>query len=273
MSELEYLPTGVDPHVPNPARMYDYYLGGKDNFAADREAAEKMLEIGRRMGNDGREIARANRAFLVRAVRLLAESGIRQFVDIGSGLPTQDNVHQVAARHASGARVVYVDNDPVVLAHARALLARDLGAIAVRGDAADPDAILDDPMVRAHLDLSRPYAVLMVAVLHFLPDDEVAARAAARVRARMIPGCHLVLSHLYTGDAAEDLVEAGQRVYETAPSRGLAGRDRAQIASFLGDLELLPPGLVPVQSWDPATPDVRPDYAQGGILAAVARHP
>ncbi|MCK2217820.1 SAM-dependent methyltransferase [Actinomadura sp. ATCC 31491] len=272
MTEADRAPAGINPNVPSVARMYDYYLGGRDNFAADREAAEKMIELGRRLGNDAREIALANRAFLGRAVRLLAEAGVRQFVDIGAGLPTQDNVHQVARRHGPGSRVVYVDNDPIVLTHARALLARDPDVLAVEGDLKDPDAILDDPRVRDLLDLSQPYAVLMVAVLHFVPDDAEAARIVGRVRERLGPGGHLVLSHLYAGDATDEDVQAGRQVYANTPSGGLARRGYEQIAAFFDGLDLIGPGLVPVADW---TPDGDPagayDYVRSGILAGVGR--
>jgi hypothetical protein len=267
----EQAPAGIDVRVPSVARMYDYYLGGKDNFAADREAAEKMIEIGRQMGNDAREIARANRAFLGRAVHTLAEAGIHQFLDIGAGLPTQDNVHQVARRHSPGSRVVYVDNDPIVQVHARALLAGDDDVIAIEGDLKDPDAILDHPRVAGHLDLTRPYAVLLVAVLHFVPDDAEAARIVTRIRERLTPGGHLVLSHIYVGDAGDDAARSGQRVYSTTTAGGLARRDHAQIAGFFDGLELLEPGVVPVADWDPRTPPASVDLKRPGILAGVAR--
>ncbi|MFB4287586.1 SAM-dependent methyltransferase [Nonomuraea sp. ATR24] len=271
MSGPEQAPAGIDVRVPSVARMYDYYLGGKDNFASDREAAERMIEIGRQMGNDAREIARANRAFLGRAVRELTDAGVRQFVDIGAGLPTQDNVHQVARRHAAGSRVVYVDNDPIVQVHARALLAGDAGAIAVEGDLRDPDAIFDDPRVTGHLNLTRPYAVLLVAVLHFVTDDAEAARVTARIRERLRPGCHLVLSHIYAGDADDGVARSGQQVYAATAAGGIARRDRDQIAGFFGDLDLLEPGLVPVADWDPQAPPAAPDLKRPGILAGVAR--
>ncbi|MED7930995.1 SAM-dependent methyltransferase [Nonomuraea sp. LP-02] len=274
MTETDRVPAGIDPSVPSVARMYDYYLGGRDNFAVDREAAEKMIELGRRLGNDAREIALANRAFLGRAVRMLAEAGVRQFLDIGAGLPTQDNVHQVARRHGPGSRVVYVDNDPIVLTHARALLATDPDVIVVRGDLKDPDAIFDDPRVAAHLDLSQPFAVLMVAVLHFVPDDAEAGRIAARVRERLRPGGHLVLSHLYAGDAGEDAERAGRQVYANTPSGGLARRDRGQIAAFFDGLEPVGPGVVPVADWTPdGAPGGEHDYVRSGILAGVGRVP
>ncbi|KAB8189363.1 SAM-dependent methyltransferase [Nonomuraea phyllanthi] len=272
MAEADRVPAGINPNVPSVARMYDYYLGGRDNFASDREAAEKMIEIGRAMGNDAREIALANRGFLGRAVRLLAESGVRQFIDIGAGLPTQDNVHQVAQRHAPGSRVVYVDNDPIVLTHARALLARDSDVIAIEGDLKDPDAILDDPRVAAHLDLSQPYAILLVAVLHFFPDAAEAAQIAARVRARLGSGCHLVLSHLYLGNATVDETQAGKQVYSHTSSGGVAGRGYDDIVSYFDGLQLLGPGVVPVADWTPdASPGGAYDFVRSGILAGVGR--
>ncbi|MBN6051167.1 SAM-dependent methyltransferase [Nonomuraea sp. RK-328] len=275
MSDLDRVPPpGVDTRVPSVARMYDYYLGGKDNFAADREAAEKMIELGRAMGNDARQIAQANRAFLGRAVRLLAEQGITQFVDIGAGLPTQDNVHQVAHRHAPGSRVVYADNDPIVLTHARALLARDPDVLAVAGDLKDPDAIFDDPQVAAHVDLSRPCAVLLVAVLHFVTDDAEAAAIVARIRERLTPGSYLVLSHLYEGNATDAMARTGQSVYASTASGGLARRGYGQIAAYFEGLEPLPPGIVPVDAWDPQVepgPDL--DLDRPGILAGVGRVP
>ncbi|MFC4112011.1 SAM-dependent methyltransferase [Nonomuraea zeae] len=272
MAEADRVPAGINPNVPSVARMYDYYLGGRDNFASDREAAEKMIEIGRRLGNDARQIALANRGFLGRAVRLIAEAGVRQFIDIGAGLPTQDNVHQVAGRHSPGSRVVYVDNDPIVLTHARALLARDHDVLAMEGDLKDPDAILDDPRVAEHLDLTQPYAILLVAVLHFIPDDEEAARIAARVRERLRPGGYLVLSHLYTGNATEDATVKGKQVYSSTTSGGVAGRGYDEIAGLFGGLELLGPGIVPVADWTPdASPDGSYDFVKSGILAGVGR--
>ncbi|MGW0805120.1 SAM-dependent methyltransferase [Nonomuraea sp. NPDC002799] len=272
MTEADRVPAGINPDVPSIARMYDYYLGGRDNFASDRAAAEQMIEIGRRLGNDAREIALANRGFLGRAVRLIAEAGVRQFIDIGAGLPTQDNVHQVARRHSPGSRVVYVDNDPIVLTHARALLARDPDVIALEGDVKDVDAILDHPQVTEHLDLTRPYAILMVAVLHFVPDDAEAARIAATVRARLRPGGYLVLSHLYAGNATDDAVTGGNQIYSGTTSGGLARRGYDDIVPYFDGLDLVGPGVVPVSDWTrDAAPDGSYDYVKSGILAGVGR--
>ena len=272
MDDFGRAPAGIDPSVPSVARMYDYYLGGKDNFPADREAAEKMLAIGRQMGNDGREIARENRGFLGRAVRHLAQSGVTQFIDIGAGLPTQENVHQVAQRHAPGSRVVYVDNDPVVLVHARALLADNPDTVVLGGDLRDPGAVFDEPVVRAHIDLTRPFAVLLVSVLHFVTDDDAADRIVADIRERLVPGGHLVLSHIYKGDVEEEVVEASKQVYSATSSGGLAGRSLTRISSYFDGLEMLEPGLVPVQAWRPDVPwDVPVQPGRSGILGAVGR--
>jgi hypothetical protein len=262
---------GINPNIPSPARMYDYYLGGRDNFQADREAAEKMIAIGRQMGNDARELARQNRGFLGRAVKALVDLGIRQFVDIGAGLPTQENVHQVAHRYAPDARIVYSDNDPIVLIHARALLAGDPETIVVGGDLREPLALLDHPQVAEHLDLSRPYAVLLAAVLHFVPDDAEAAGIVADLRERLPSGGYLAVSHLNAGDVSDELSERGARVYAKSSAGGLAQRGERQIRAYFDGLTLLEPGLVPVAAWRPESGPVTADLSRPGIAAAVAR--
>src|SRR5437868_9175230 len=166
MSETERALPGIDPKTPSVARIYDYYLGGKDNYASDREAAEQILT----MMPDGRRIARENRGFLGRAVQHLAESGITQFLDIGAGLATQENVHQVALAANPDAKIVYVDHDPIVLIHARALLADNPSTTVLEGDLHDPKAILD--AAAQHLDLTKPDADILPAILHFIPDDD-----------------------------------------------------------------------------------------------------
>ncbi|MEW9532172.1 SAM-dependent methyltransferase [Microbispora sp. NPDC049125] len=272
MDESSRVPAGIDPNVPSVARMYDYYLGGKDNFASDREAAEQLIALAKRVGVDARQGARENRGFLGRAVRHLAESGVTQFIDIGAGLPTQENVHEVAQRHAPDARVVYVDNDPIVLVHARAILASDPGTIAMSGDLRDPASIFDDPAVRDHIDFTRPFAVLLVAVLHFVPEDEVADRVVAEIRDRLTPGSGLVVSHIYQGDGDEETATAGKRLYSTTTSGGLTSRSVPQIASYFEGMTVLEPGIVPVQAWRPDVPwDVPVDLTGPGVLGAVGR--
>ncbi|NUO96882.1 MAG: SAM-dependent methyltransferase [Nonomuraea sp.] len=264
---------GVNASVPSAARIYDYLLGGKDNFASDREAAEAVLKS----VPNARDSARANRAFLSRAVRALAESGVRQFLDLGAGLPTQENVHQVAQRVAPGSRVVYVDNDPVVLVHARALLADNPDTVVVPADVGDPASVLDHPVVRSHLDFSRPVGVLLLAILHFFPEDEKAARIVAGLRRPLVPGSHVVISHGHPGETTGDLVEKGRELYGRTPQGAAVGRTRQTLATWLEGLELLEPGIVPLQAWRPddldPLPDPIPDPAEPGVFGMVAKVP
>jgi O-methyltransferase involved in polyketide biosynthesis len=185
-----------DPNVPNVARIYDFLLHGKDNYAADREAARELLAA----IPGAAAAARDNRAFLSRAVRFLAcEAGIRQFIDLGTGLPTQGNVHEIAQATEPLAHVVYADNDPVVVTHAAALLADSLKVTAVQADLRNPDHLLSLPAVRALIDFTQPVAVLMIAVLHFVPDHDDPWSIVARYTSMLPPGSYLVLSHV-TGD-------------------------------------------------------------------------
>ncbi|ACZ85027.1 SAM-dependent methyltransferase [Streptosporangium roseum] len=273
----ERVPQEVDPTTPSVARMYDYYLGGKDNFIADREAAERVIAIVPAI----REFTRDNRDFLIRVVTHLAEQGIKQFLDIGAGLPTQRNVHEVALEVAPDARIVYVDNDPVVLAHARALLADNPGTIVVQADLRDPGSILDHPEVRAHLDYTRPFAILLLAILHFLPDDEEAAEVVGRLRRALPPGGYLAVSHAVAGTSSSEAVreaKAGQvraadKVYSATPSGGFTTRPLPRIAAYLDGLDVLEPGLVPVDAWRPEDPGTEPDFTKPGLAGVVARVP
>jgi hypothetical protein len=233
----------LDLSRPSVARMYDYCLGGKDNYAVDRDAAEEAL---RRVPN-GRVLAEENRAFLRRVVRYLAgECGIRQFVDIGSGLPTQENVHQVAQAIAPDCRVVYVDNDPIVLCHGRALLATNEDTTVITADLRDPASILDHPELRQLIDPALPVAVLMIAILHFITDREHPYGLTGAFRSWMPPGSYLALSHI---DRTPELESAAQ-VYDQASSKAVP-RSREEVLGFFGDCELLDPGLVQVPEWRP----------------------
>ncbi|WP_030450946.1 SAM-dependent methyltransferase [Herbidospora cretacea] len=267
---LEKAPPGVDPLTPSVARMYDYFLGGKDHFAVDREAAEAINAI----SPDAKDLARANREFLGRAVRHLIDQGVRQFLDIGAGLPTRDNVHEVALRHAPGCKVVYVDNDPMVLVHARAILADDPHTVVAEGDLREPGWIVGDPDVRAHLDFSQPVAVLMVAVLHFVTDDEEARRHVAGFRDALAPGSHLVISHMSPGEAGGDELAAGREIYARSSSGGLAFRTHDEVLSLFDGFTLVEPGLVQLADWRPDDPVARePATASSGAvgLAGVGR--
>ncbi|MFB4279091.1 MULTISPECIES: SAM-dependent methyltransferase [unclassified Nonomuraea] len=241
---------GFDPRVPSVARLYDYYLGGKDNFPADREAAEKILKVAPEL----RAAARANRAFLGRAVRHLAEAGITQFLDIGTGLPTQGNVHEVAGKVVPDARVVYVDRDPVVLVHARALLAGQGGTTVVEGDLRRPGEILKHPDVQEALDLSRPVGVLLVAIMHFIAESDAPGEIIATLRDALAPGSYLVMSH-GTSDARAAAVNRGTEVYRSA-SAPLTLRGRDRIMELFEGFELVDPGLVWLPEWRPEQADV-----------------
>jgi SAM-dependent methyltransferase len=243
---------GLDLSRAHPARVYDRWLGGKDNWAADRRAADQVAQVAPWVVQG----ARGSRAFLARAVRYLAGCGVRQFLDVGAGLPAAGAVHEVARRQVPDARVVYVDNDPIVLTHARALLA-DETTIAVPGDARDPAAILADPAVRAHLDFEKPVAVLLVSVLHFLdgPGDDP-ARVVGGFRDALVPGSFVVISHVADLPDAPHSAEREQATRDAARLyQELAGpftlRSPTEIAALFAGLELVEPGLVGVHEWRP----------------------
>ncbi|GAA1187541.1 hypothetical protein F4556_005663 [Kitasatospora gansuensis] len=263
-------PTDLRPEVPHPARMYDYYLGGKDNFPADREAAEKVLSLSPLV----RISALANRSFLQRAVRrLAAEYGIRQFLDIGTGIPTAGNTHEIAQQVIPDAKVAYLDNDPIVLVHSRALLAgAGVGnASVVQADLRDPKAILDNPEVRKVIDLGEPVALLLFAVLHFI-DDADDPWGIVRTLVDALPsGSFLAISH-GTGDfSTPEAAAKGPAIYKSATAQ-LSMRPKAEVLRFFDGLELLEPGLVTAPTWHPDQPPADTD-ATTGIWAGVARKP
>ncbi|MFD0690013.1 cytochrome P450 [Actinomadura fibrosa] len=258
-----WTPRTIDLRTPNVARMYDYYLGGKDNYQADRDAAAEILRI----APFTPRLAHANRAFLRRATRCLVEAGVRQFLDIGTGLPTRNNVHEVAHALAPGARVVYVDNDPVVAAHGRALISGVGGALVLEHDLRDPRAILDDPAIRQALDFDRPVGLMLLSVLHCLTDEEGPHEAVATLLDALAPGSHVVVSHI-TGD--DDLTASSTAVYDAA-STGMTHRGRDQLLRFFDGCTLLDPGLVYLDEWRPDA-DTAP-IGPGGeyYLCGVAR--
>ncbi|MFC5910331.1 SAM-dependent methyltransferase [Streptacidiphilus monticola] len=264
MSEADGGTRGFDPDVPSTARIYDYILGGKDNFAADRAAAENLMAL----QPSTRELAQANRRFLVRAVELLARSGIRQFVDVGAGIPTSPNVHEIVRRHQPDARVVYVDNDPVVLAHTRALRA-DVGVSAVDGDLRRPEQVLDDPELQKAVDFSEPVGLLLVSVLHFVRREEDPAALIRRYTQRLAPGSYLALSIASAGTLPPEEVAKAEAVYANASSP-LTLHSPAAVAEWLAGYELLEPGLVPTVKWRADEPE---PATLGSALAAVVRIP
>ena len=254
---------GLDTSVAHPARVYDYWLGGKDNFAADREAAERVLAAAPGL----RFRVRANRAFLGRATRYLAaEAGIRQFLDIGTGIPTADNTHEVAQRAAPAARVVYVDNDPIVLLHAQALLrSTPQGATDyIQADLRDPGLILD--RAATLLDFGQPVAIMLLGVLHLIQDSQDPWGIVTQLMAAMPAGSYLTISH-----PAIDIHHAqadAQRVYNERVSTPQTLRTREQVARFFTGLELVEPGLVQVHQWRPDPSDFAPEgvvSAHGGV--------
>jgi hypothetical protein len=250
----------LDTSRPNIARVYDYWLGGRDNFDADREEAERLLEI----HPDLRRLAQENRQFLRRAVHwLAADCGIRQFLDVGSGLPTASSTHDVAQAAAPDSAVAYVDNDPVVVLHAGALLAGRHDVMAVRGDAAEPAAILADPRVSTLIRPGRPCAVILAAVLHFFPLA-AASRIIAGFAGLAAPGSYVVMSVGSSGSTLAREYAAGT-LHDHSPD---------EIRTLLTGLEIIdPPGLVDAAHWAPGTPARAPARSGGRILAAVARTP
>jgi S-adenosyl methyltransferase len=261
----------IDSSKPHAARMYNYFLGGENHFAADRAAAAEVL----RHSPSVRIAARENRAFLGRAVRYLAaEAGIRQFLDVGSGLPTADNVHNVAQASAPSSRVVYADNDPLVLAHARALLdSAPAGRTGyIHGDLRDPAAILSDPVTRDVLDFGRPIGLILAAILHFVRDDDNPRQIIATLLDALPSGSYLAASHLTT-EHDPAATGAGQHAMQRAGIT-MQKRNSAEFEqlAFHG-LELLPPGVVLVSEWRPAVSGPRPTPAEVNCYGGVARKP
>ncbi|MFI0447426.1 SAM-dependent methyltransferase [Actinomadura sp. 6N118] len=254
----EYAPPGIDVSTPSPARIYDVFLGGKDNFAVDRAAAKVATEA----GPDVPRAARENRAFLGRAVRLAVESGITQFIDLGTGLPTQGNVHEVAQALAPDARVVYVDNDPIVLVHARALLSPSDTTVVIQADARKPAEILDNPRVRALIDFDRPVAVLMLAILHFAEDEE-ARNTIAAFHDAIVPGSLLIMSH----STVEGHPESGGEVVKAWKNATVQihSRTRDEVTALFQGFDLLEPGVVWVPEWRPDHPGEGTRWMYAGV--------
>jgi hypothetical protein len=273
-SEQERAPRGIDTTRPSVSRVYDFMLGGKDNYEADRMAARRALEV----APDAPQAARANREFLGRVVRFLAgEAGIRQFLDIGSGLPTQGNVHEIAQAVAPGTHVVYVDHDPIVLVHGRALLAVDDTTTVVEADLLDPEAILHNPEVRRLIDFDRPVALLLLGILHHLADHEDPGGITRRLMDRLVPGSYLAVSHFH--NPGPELPEVSRQAYSAEKvfneTMGTGRwRTRAEILAYFDGLDLLEPGLVPLPEWRPGEDDhATPGITYHTFVGGVARKP
>ena len=258
----------VDPQRPNASRIYDFFLGGTHNFAADRQAAQAIVAAMPELP----AAMRANRDFLQRAVAAAAADGVDQFLDLGSGIPTEGNVHEIARRTHPRARVVYVDLEPVAVVHARQLLAGDPDAGVVAADLTDAAAVLADPAVRRLLDLSRPVGLLAVAVAHFIPDTERLAIALDHYREALAPGSWFVLSHAGSEGDRQN-AESARRIYNSTTSP-LVLRDRDDVRPLFGDWPLVEPGLTSGGLWRPDISDisrVRDDLAGRSMLVGAAR--
>jgi hypothetical protein len=269
VDDAESPPSAFDPSRPSVARVYDYLLGGKDNFAADRSLGDRIIatlptvQVG----------VRAQRELLGRVVRyLVAEAGIRQLIDIGSGLPTAENVHEIAQRLDPSTRVVYVDNDPVVLAHARALLADTAATIVVDGDLRRPEGILGHPDVRRHIDWDQPVGLLLCGVLHHILDDEKPADVTHTLCAALPAGSYVFIHHLL--DSGDPAVAGVQAEFKQGMGRGQF-RTLPEIRSLFHGLELIDPGLVPVSEWRPdaGTPSADDQPVLRLACAGVGRKP
>jgi hypothetical protein len=263
MSEAGVAPEGVETDRPSVARLYDFFLGGHHNYAADRELGRRLLAA----EPNARMIVRENREFLGRAVNYLIDAGVRQFLDLGSGIPTQENVHEIAQRSDPEARVVYVDNDRGVVAHSKHLLRGNPLASVINADLRDPGAVLRHPEVRRLIDFSEPVGLLMVTVLHFVPDGDDPAGLVSRFAAALPPGSYLVISHA-TAESSPDSAAKVEDLYANATSSAHT-RSREEISGFFTGFELLPPGLVYMALWRhdgqvPADPEKAWFYAGVG---------
>jgi S-adenosyl methyltransferase len=275
MSQDPPVPPGVDPATPSPARLYDYYLGGTANYASDRMVAERLRELIPELA----DTAWANRAFHQRAARwLAAQQGIRQFIDIGSGLPTQGNTHEVVLAQDPEARVVYVDRDPMVLAYAKGFLASTGTAALIQADLRDPGSVLDHPNLRALVDFDEPAGLLMTAVLHFIADEEDPWRTVRQYANVLAPGSYVAISHV-TGDSKPPLSVAVCRDVYARSSQDIYPRTRAEVARFFDGLEMVSPGartapaVVHVGEWGAENPRLADSDGSRWSYCGVARCP
>jgi len=251
-----------DPSKPSMARAYDFLLGGKDNFAADRELAQQLLEIYPQTA----DLMRENRAFISRAVRYVAGHGVSQFLDVGAGMPTSPNTHEIARAVRPAARVVYLDIDPVVISHASALLATNDGVAAMHGDARAPEAIAANPELLKVIDLGEPACVILAMVLHFV--DATTARDIVAAFSRLLaPGSYVIVS---VGRGKD---EVGEQMRQTYSAASLYNHSEEQITSFFGGLALVPPGLAEARSWRAEWPQVHVAAHAGQVLVGIGHKP
>jgi hypothetical protein len=273
-ASAEGLTDRIDTTTPHPARRYNYWLGGKDNFAADRESGDAIAKIYPAI----RTTALENRAFLHRAVRFLSqEAGVRQFLDIGTGIPTANNTHEVAQSIAPDSRIVYVDNDPIVLTHARALLtSTPQGATAyIDADLRDPASILQHPHLGDTLDLGEPVALMLIAIVHFLFDEDRPYETVGALVDALPSGSYVVMTHGTTDFLPKELREYGEAEVRAGRLKlDAVGRSKDEVAKFFDGLQVVEPGVVPVVEWRPEVPEEdRPPLADAALYGVVARKP
>ncbi|WP_345349999.1 SAM-dependent methyltransferase [Actinoallomurus liliacearum] len=264
--------SGFDPTMPNEARIMDYMLGGKDNFAADRAAAERALTLAPELPM----MARESRGFLNRAVRFMAAAGIRQFVDVGCGLPTQGSVHEAARATAPDARVVYVDHDPLVVNHAQALLPDSSRTAVIRADMRDPDELLAHPRLTELVDLTQPVGILLVGVLTVIPEDDVALRVVQGFRRAIASGSHVAITHPISDtrpEVTEKLAELYQDELIVRGSRRRNVRTLADVEPYFEGLQIAEPGIVKVPAWRPDSGVPAVDPESFWAIAGVGRKP
>jgi hypothetical protein len=264
MTRPSWAPPEIDLNRPSAARVYDYYLGGFHNFPADRAMAQEAI----RMWPELPVMMQANRAFLHRAIRYAVRRGIAQFLDIGSGIPTVGNTHEVARQANPDCRVVYVDIDPIAVAHSRAILGDDPATLVLQGDLRQPEAILSDERVRDLLDFDRPVAVLLVALLHFIPDADDPGGVVGRLRDALALGSMLIVSHA-SSDGQPELAARHQQLYARTPTP-MTMRSKAEIESIFDGFVVQEPGIVPIQRWRPdpgseASPEIERMVGFAGV--------
>ncbi|MGV9680553.1 SAM-dependent methyltransferase [Nocardia sp. NPDC003482] len=268
MTRPSWAPEGIDLDRPSASRVYDYFVGGMHNFEIDRMLARQIEQF----TPDVAETMRANRDLLRRCVRFLVDAGIDQFLDLGSGIPTVGNVHEVAQSRNPESKVVYVDIDPVAVAHSRAILDGNDNAIVVQADVAEPEAILADPAVTGLLDLNRPVAVLLLGVLHFVPDEADPGAGVRRLQERVVSGSYLAITHATSDGQPAEVLEAQKLSGRTSTEIVLRSKD--EIAAYFHDWPLIEPGLVPLPLWRPENPgDVGERPEASGAYGGVARKP
>ena len=268
--EPDWVPPEVDTRRANAARVYDYLLGGTHNFLADQDVGRALAAV----EPDVREIAQANRAFLGRAVRFLSAAGIRQFLDVGSGIPTEGNVHEVALRADPGARVVYADIDPVAIAHSHAILSGNQNATVIDADLREPEKLLGRDEVRQLIDFGQPVGLLLLAVLHFISGADDPPRIVATLRDALAPGSYLVVSHAAAENEPTVIQAAAEKVFNRSVATRVHVRSRAEIERLFDGFELVDPGLVRIPLWRPDSPaDVPDDPGKFWGLVGVGRKP